>query len=180
MKSTTYDEAIVSLYGLLVDISGLPKNLVVNSNSISGPDVEKILTQVHNVSPNVSDAFIIFDFVETDGDAYGASSGNEFVEIIHPYRLHLRIYGDECHNLALRIFSAFKYLNTALYLEDNGMRMLGINPITSVNEFINLTRWERCDIEIDMIFMSSYEFEQNENYDTEASFVAQPIHIKNF
>lgn len=181
MKPTTYDDALVSIYSMLVERSGLPKNLVINGNSISGADVEKIITQTKRKSPKVTDVFMTFEFREIQSEDFGASpDGATSMDVIAPYGLFLKIYGEHSHDLAQRMLATFKYPQVAMYLDDNGIRITNVGAIESVNEFINYTRWERCDLEVDMLCWLTYDFEQNSNYDTVAETFVKPLHIINF
>ena len=181
LPATTYNQIVENLYSILVEKSGLPQNLVVNIKSISGADVEKILSETTVVSPNVSDSFITFEILENENDAYGATTMSDTkMETIAAYELHLRIYGESCHELAQRMFAAFKLPSTAMELLDNGMKVTDYSQISSVNEFINMTRWERCDFALEFLCRKVYEFKQNSKYDTIAETFSTPIQIENF
>lgn len=161
IPATTYENALKLLRKTLVDYSGIPSNLIINGDSLYGPDVFKEIEdllqgQYEEESPVVTDTFIVFEYKENEDDNYVASMVSQtetttVMETVATYSLYLKIYGNSCHNYAQKIFSIFKTPIIAENLRNSGVYINGVEPITSGTEFINLERWQRSDLEIKTI-----------------------------
>lgn len=161
LPAITYENALTLLRNVLVDYSGILSDLIINADSIYGPDVMKEIESLlqdcyEQESPTVTDTFIVFEYKENEGDHYAATSFSQnnvstTMETIGTYSMYLKIYGDNCHNSAQKILSIFKTPTIAENLRNSGVYINGISPITPGTEFINLVRWQRCDLEIKTI-----------------------------
>ena len=175
---TTYNAALVTLRNQILTYTGLPNNLVLNGDSLYGPDTWKMITELIGEAPDQSSDFIIFEFKEISNDAFGISVDNINIEALAPYGLFLKIYGDRCHEIAYKLASIFKLPQAIETLRATGIKVINSSLINSVNEFINGSRWPRCDIEIDMLcnFKITLENYMPAAY---AESVALPINILN-
>ena len=59
---TTYNAALVTLRNQILTYTGLPNNLVLNGDSLYGPDTWKMITELIGEAPDQSSDFIIFEF----------------------------------------------------------------------------------------------------------------------
>ena len=83
-----------------------------------------------------------------------------------------------CHEIAYKLASIFKLPQAIETLRATGIKVINSSLINSVNEFINGSRWPRCDIEIDMLcnFKITLENYMPAAY---AESVALPVNILN-
>lgn len=145
---TTYEKALIAIRNQILIYSGIPNNFILNGDSIYGPDIWKMITDTIGEAPDHSNTFIVFEFKEIPNDSFGIT--DEFTALA-PYGLFLKIYGDDCHMVAYKLASIFKYADVIEVLRDSGVKVMNGSTIGSVNEFINNTRWSRCDVEIDVL-----------------------------
>ena len=152
LPATTYESALIAVRAEIIRQTGLPSEFVLNSHSVYGPDLLKTINQTIEVSPEIKNGFIVFEFREIESEDYGATQSSETsMETLAAYGFFCRIYGDNCHYYAQKILSVFKYPDTVVKLRQSGCHITSVHAIGSINEFINNVLWPRCDIEIDMI-----------------------------
>lgn len=150
LKSISYENIIRTLRNALITNTNVPATRIINATSVRGPDIFKLLNSTEAISPDLADAFIIFELTENqDNDNYGATSMDDnHMETIMSYDLNLKIYGNDCHILSQTILARFKSAEVALSVRDEGVWIYGISKPESLNEFINNTIWPRCDMKI--------------------------------
>lgn len=173
---TTYENALIALRNQVLTYSGLPNNFVLNGDSLYGPDVWKMITDLIGEAPDQSNTFIVFEFKEIPHDSFGISIDDINIGALAPYGLFLKIYGDKCHEMAYKLASIFKLPQAIETLQASGIKLITSSMISSLNEFINGTRWPRCDIEIDVLCNFSVTLE-NFTGPTYAESIALPINI---
>ena len=174
IPATTYSGAIIALRQMLIEELQIPEWLIINGDSLYGPDVQKRLTQLIAKAPDSKDIFIVFEFKEISNEAFGGTANDSTIATIASYGLFLKIYGDGSHACAQHILGLFKAMPTVEKLCRAGLKVLNTSGISSVNEFINNARWHRCDIEIDILCRLEFEIE---NSTPDIDQIAQPIHI---
>lgn len=153
---TTYENALIELRKIILSYSGLSNDLLLNGDSLYGPDVWKMITDLIGETPNLSNTFIVFEFKEIPSDTYGIDP--EEMLALAPYGLFLKVYGDKCHEFAHKLVAIFKYPPAIEYFRTRGIKIINTSTVGSLNEFINNVRWPRCDIEIDVLCNFSVEF----------------------
>lgn len=170
---TTYEKALVALRNQILIYSGIPNNFILNGDSIYGPDIWKMITDTIGEAPELSNTFIVFEFKEIPNDSFGITGG---FTALAPYGLFLKVYGDNCHMTAYKLAAMFKYADVIEVLQNSGVKVTNTSTIGSINEFINDTRWPRCDVEIDVLCNFDIKLE-NPNDPGYAESLTLPVHI---
>lgn len=178
--TTTFTDALVALRKQILLLTGLSNNYVINGDSVYGPTAYKMVSDIIGIAPSLSDTFIIFEFKEIENDSYGITfdDGNNGYTLI-PYGLFLKIYGDNAHDVAVQLQAGLKFSGTAEELYKQGIKYIGLSNIQSVNEFINGVRWPRCDLELDVLCCSEFNF-NGKNSAVIADKYTHPIEIKSY
>lgn len=176
IPTTTYENALIELRNQILTYSGLPNNFVLNGDSLYGPDVWKMITELIGESPDINDTFIIFEFKEIPNDAFGISIDNTDIKALAPYGLFIKIYGEHCHEAAYKLATIFRLPQVVEIVRKSGIKIMTSSLIGSLNEFINGIRWPRCDIEVDVLCNFNISVD---NYDGDpyAESIALPINI---
>ena len=176
LPTTTYENALIELRNQILRYSGLPNNFILNGDSLYGPDVWKMITEMIGEAPELHDTFIIFEFKEIPNDSFGITVDNADIGALAPYGLFLKIYGEHCHEAAYKLAALFKVPQVVEVVRKSGIKIITTSLIGSLNEFINGIRWPRCDIEIDVLCNFKVELD---NYDGDpyAESIALPINI---
>lgn len=176
IPTTTYENALIELRNQILTYSGLPNNFVLNGDSLYGPDVWKMITELIGESPDINDTFIIFEFKEIPNDAFGISIDNTDIKALAPYGLFIKIYGEHCHEAAYKLATIFRLPQVVEIVRKSGIKIMTSSLIGSLNEFINGIRWPRCDIEVDVLCNFNI-FVDNYDGDPYAESIALPINI---
>ena len=139
---------------LLVKESELPKEHVLNSLSLRGPELDKLIDEKVYLSYNLNDCVLLFE-VSADSNLLDLSlPDKETDEIIKDIGLNVKtiIYGNCSLELAniikARLESAEvreEFLSRSLYLYE-------VSNLSSLNEFKNNTVWPRTDFDISLNF----------------------------
>lgn len=139
---------------ILVKESGLPKERVLNSLSLRGPELDKLIDEKVYLSYNLNDCVLLFE-VSADSTLLDLSlPDKETDEIIKDIGLNVKtiIYGNCSLELAniikARLESAEAregFLSRSLYLYE-------VSNLSSLNEFKNNTVWPRTDFDISLNF----------------------------
>lgn len=154
---TTYEAALIALRNTILSYTGLKNEFLLNGDSLYGPDVWKMLTDLIGEAPELSDTFVVFEFKEIPSEMYAVD--NQDLIALAPYGLFLKVYGDNCHAFAHKLAALFKYPVAVEYFRSNGIKITNTSTVGSLNEFINNVRWPRCDIEIDVLCNFKIDFE---------------------
>lgn len=176
LPTTTYKNVLIELRNQILTYSGLSNNFVLNGDSLYGPDVWKMITEMIGESPEVNDTFIIFEFKEISSDSFGISVDDENISALAPYGLFIKIYGEHCHEAAYKLASIFRVPQVVERVRKAGIKIMTSSQIGSLNEFINGIRWPRCDIEIDVLCNFNVTID-NYSGDPYAESIALPINI---
>lgn len=181
LKAITYNEALVLLRKTILDNTKIPNELILNGDSLYGPDILKTVNRYVSESPDTQTTFIVFEFKEIDNDSYGVTSDdNDTMITLSPYGFYLKIYGDDCHMVSQKIASIFKSSYAVEMLQNSGIKILTTSNITSLNEFINGVRWPRCDLELDVLCRFDFDMlspDQTGGYGEIVDDFARPIEI---
>ena len=162
LAASTYNNILVDIRQIIIAATGIQSELVINSNSLHGPDILNILRAKIAAAPTVDLSFIVFEMKERVDDSYGATSiSGTKTEAIAPYEILFRIYGDNCHELSQKISTLFKLPNLVYNLFLKGAKITGTSAITNATEFINNVRWQRCDLQIELICRYEFDFAED-------------------
>lgn len=171
---TTFDDIIKNLRKVIIEHVGLDNNRVLNTTTVRGADLAKIINESQLNSFNLSDSFIIFELREsTDNTDYYIIDENDLENsIITRYSMDLKLYGNACRVVSLKILSVFREQYILQDLYEKGIHFTGISKPESANEFINNTLWKRSDMTIHLEARIKVEkSKQDEYFDEEMSGV---------
>ena len=148
IEAITYEKMVKSVAAFLDDHSGIAPTRMLNADSIRGTDLSEMISSSQSYSPEASEPFALFEFLENSADENFATKGETetVITTIQRYDLHLKIYGNRSPAAAQRLFAAFKQADNALFLREKGIFVLGVTPIEPVNEFVNNTWLLRRDL----------------------------------
>ena len=169
MIETTFID-IIKLLRLEISIqTGIDLNRIINAISARGPSLVKLISDTEMASFNLSDCFIVFELLETPDTKENVviHDSNGVVTSVVPYDFSMKIYGNACHQVSQIILTKFKTESVALDLYSKGIFIHGITFPTPVNEFINNTVWQRCDMSIHII--TEFRVQTEETSDAEIS-----------
>lgn len=134
-------------------ITGLPAENVLNGLSLYGAELDFYRNQmVESISH--SDGFIVFESVTDPG------SNDEVIEndyetddsyAYFPYQLKVAIYGDNADSIAKLLKSKLLLLDRKALLALQGIQITRISNISSMNEFVNSSMWQRRDFDISFV-----------------------------
>lgn len=177
LNSTTYENAVISLRREICNAINLKPDFLINSDSLYGPEIRQQLTAFVSKAPDLMQPFVIFEFREIENDSFGATQYDDETMIsLMPYGLFLKIYGNFCHITAQKILALFKNPAVSEKLYYEGLKILNVSSPTSVNEFINNVRWQRCDIQVS--FICRFDINLNKNLIPEdIDQLSMPINI---
>lgn len=147
------DEAIVILRNKIVEISGLQNEFVINSLSVYGADLAKIIDETQysikqkalNPTETVNDSMIVFEVMNDEG-----STDNMLQDFIKyaAYVMHITVYGESAEELAHSIKKELLMFETKAKLNYDGVHISSISNINAMNEFKNSVMWQRRDFDV--------------------------------
>ena len=178
LASTTYENAIISLRREIINFLHLNPSFLINADSIHGPEIREQITNLISQAPTVKQPFIVFEFREIEDMSFGATQESDsLMTTLVPYGMFLKIYGDFCHITAQKLVALFKNINICDRLYNEGIKILNTSSPTSINEFINDVRWQRCDIQISTICRFNIDISDLEFNSVDIDQLSMPIHI---
>lgn len=150
LASTTYVTALTALRSVIITQLGISAERVMNAVSVRGPELWKIISSTEINSFNLNDSFIVFEFVINDADGeFGAVDNKDGTsEVLMPYVLKMKFYGNSCNTASQTLLASFKTSDVAITLRNAGVWVYGISKPTSINEFLNNTVWPRVDMDV--------------------------------
>jgi len=145
----------------LITQSELDNTKVLNSNSVRGVDLAKLIANTNNqyTSIETTDVVLLFEFLKHD-DTNNMSYTDEKdkVNTYSSYKVHIIIYGNTSDYVAHKLKSRLLTSKVIQDLYDKGIYLKEVSPIETDNEFINNTYWNRTDL--DIFLGCRYEFSQ--------------------
>lgn len=147
---TNLNSAIIALRKYLIINSELDSSRVLNSLSLNGTELDKLLEDSIYNSIESSNDTLLFEVSENESNSNMSEDDNENNDIIYykMYTCHIIIYGDNSDNIALKLASRMRsnvvidaIYNDGIYIED-------ISNPQSINEFKNNLMWFRTDFDI--------------------------------
>lgn len=133
---------------MIINLSELDPKKVLNSNSVRGVSLEKLIDTNIYTSYNLNDNIILFDVTPTTSENNLTQEYEDSLLIYHAYKLHLVIYGNSSDSLALFLKARIEEEENRIKMHEKGILIEEVNDITSLNEFINDTLWIRNDLDI--------------------------------
>ena len=180
---TTFNDIIKNIRNVIIEYVGLDNNRVLNTASVRGADLLKIINKCELNSFNLNDSFIVFEFKEsTDKDYYIINENDTENSIVSRYQMDIKLYGGACHIISQKMLSVFREEHILQDLYEKGIHFTGIEYPETVNEFINNTLWPRCDMTIRLQARMKVEKSKADEYFPEVSNpeeIYEKIIIKN-
>ena len=173
---TTYEQALIALRSQLLTYTDIPGRMIINGDSLYGPDVWRELSDTIGVAPDIDTPFIVFEFKEIQNEIFVITTDTDGMFAVTPYGFFIKIYGNKCHEVAYKVSSIFKFPPVVESLQNAGIKIVSTSQVSSLNEFINNVRWPRCDVEIDVA--CNFEVPISDPNDPGyAESIAQPIKV---
>lgn len=137
------------LSSMLVKQSGLENSRIINALSIRGPELSKLIQETVELSYDLSDTVVIFEInlEENENINFTEKNDTNIREDVYA-KVDLTIYGNQSTLLGKQLKARFETEKCRYDLQNQGVILMKVGSITSLNEFINNTVWPRCDLEI--------------------------------
>mgnify|MGYP006886776517 CR=1 FL=1 len=166
MKLSCVDDAIKTWRKLIIDITGIPGNKVLNGESIRSPELVTVKNG-QKVPIGYDETCIVFYCDQID-DISVVSTENG-CETVQSYELHLIIYGNCCKKIAQAIKSNLYSREILDVLTENGIGLLSIPYIENTSEYmVDQTYVLRNDIRIR--FDCCFEDKKHMSYENVSEF----------
>lgn len=149
MKNSVED-LITKIRPVIARQSGIDINDIINSDSITGPELTKIVDG-KKVPYQTFDNFIVFEFTETPNVNIYETYDDGKVHAINSYALFLTIYGDKSRTISLRLKARMFTSEVQEYLSNIGISITRFGTIESSTETINTMVYIRRDMSIHFI-----------------------------
>ena len=150
LKSLNYECLVKILYETLLKTTGLDKQCILNKDTITGPTLNKLVSEKDATSFDINDCFMLFEIIETPEiqNNYVTREDDNSISSIMSYDFNITTYGNHCHNLSQIIISNFKNDDLLINLREKGVYVNGVSYPTNVKEYINNVLWVRNDFKI--------------------------------
>lgn len=132
MSLSDINEAIITWRSVLMKITGLSKEYILNGESLRGPEL--VVIKDNKKIPISNTEIAIIHYLDPIDEISVVDSNSDLL-LNQSYELHLIIYGNRCRNVAQRIKSSI-YSQTILeMLRDGGIGLLGIPSYENTSGF---------------------------------------------
>ena len=133
MRLTCIDDAIKIWRTILIEITGIKKNHILNGESIRSPEL--VTVKNGQKIPIGYDETCIIHYCDPIDDISVVDTSN-VNETIQSYELHLIIYGNCCKKVSQLIKSNLYTRNILDELTENGIGLLDVPPVENTSEFM--------------------------------------------
>lgn len=160
----SYKEAVILIRNMIISQSNIDSNHVLNSLSIRGQDLQKLIQDTNiYMSYDLNDKIILFKISKNDNtNNVQLSEENDIISLYTSYKCHLYIYGNNS-------FDFSEILKAKILTEKNiddmffkGINITSCSNIENISDFINNTIWPRSDFNI--YFSYKYNVSLDNNY----------------
>lgn len=162
MTLSCVDEAIIILRKVLMKITGLSNEMIINGESIRG--AELVTIRNGQKVPIGYDETCLVTYVDPIDDI-SVVEGYGGVESVQSYEMHIIVYGNQCKKVAQKIKGNFYTRGILDVLNDNGIGLLSVQPIENASTFMTGNTYVmRNDLRIrfDCVFGDETAIPQND------------------
>lgn len=157
------------LRNLLIEQSALEPERVLNSLSIHGENLDKLLEDSIYVSIDRTDAVLLFELISRESSSDISNEDEDAISTYRSFSLKCILYGNDSNEIATAIVSRLRTEKVIEDLQAQGVYLETVSRIESVNEYKNETMWQRNDFDIDISCLfkiskisAEYEFDSVE------------------
>lgn len=152
---TKVDDLEKILRQTLITQSELNPDRVLNSLSLYGTELDKLLSENVYVSIEQPDTTMLFELKSRKSDAdisFTSEEDNDDMSITYDKAFTLRVimYGYSSSDIALKLTARLRTEEIRLQLYEQGVYLEKVSDPYIINEYKNETMWLRNDIEIDI------------------------------
>lgn len=166
-----FNNLISTFRMMLIKQSELESNRVLNANSVRGQDLSKLTNNNIYTSYKTDDLVMLFEFFENSNDSNVSFTLDDTINQYTSYKVKLIIYGNTSGILANKLKSRLLSSKVQNDLYEFGIYIESISDLETVNEFINNTYWNRCDINININCRYEYsQIDTDEKIDNDYSY----------
>ena len=138
------------LRNLLIEQSTLASERVLNSLSIHGEDLDKLLEDSIYVSLDRTDCVLLFELISRESSSDISNEDEDAISTYRSFSLKCILYGNDSNEIATEIVSRLRTEKVIEDLQAQGIYLETVSRIESVNEYKNETMWQRNDFDIDI------------------------------
>lgn len=163
MTLTCIDDAIKVWRKVLMKITNIPSNMILNGESIRGAELATIKNG-QKVPIGYDETCIVLYYTPLSDNSIVDTNFDDINTTLQSYELHLIVYGNQCKKVAQAIKSNLYSAKVLDILTDNGIGLLSIPYIQNNSTFINSNTYVlRNDISInfDCVFEDEKVLKQN-------------------
>ena len=133
---------------MLAKQSQLDKSRIANAIAPRGVDLSKFVTDKVKLSYDLHDVVIIFEVIgaESEGINFTEAEKDGSIRESSAFEVRLTIYGNEALKMAKILKARIESEKVRADLLDNGLYMIEVQQIQSINEYLNETMWPRADL----------------------------------
>lgn len=153
------------LRNMIIAQSGLDGSRVLNSISIRGQDLEKMIDDKVYSSYDLNDSVILFEVRarNEENESLSMTDEDDSLIVYAPYEIHFVIYGNMSGMLAQVLKARIETEKNRDDMRNEGIQIEKVSNIETLNEFKNETVWIRNDFSIE--FACMYKVEQDSKYE---------------
>lgn len=169
MVLSCVDEAVKTLRKVLMKITGLPNDRIINGESIRGAELVTI-KQGQKVPVGLNETFLVTYCDNIDEISVDEGYDEKEAQSVESYEFHIIVYGTQCKKVAQKIKANFYTRGVLDILNANGIGLLSVQPIENTSTFITDNTYVlRNDIRIrfDCVIGNEKAIEQNDIEESE-------------
>lgn len=162
MTLSCVDEAIIILRKVLMKITGLSNEMIINGESIRG--AELVTIKNGQKVPIGYDETCLVTYCEPIDDI-SVVEGYGGVQSVQSYEFHIIVYGNQCKKVAQKIKGNFYTRGVLDILNENGIGLISVQPIENASTFMTGNTYVlRNDLRIrfDCVFGDETAIPQND------------------
>lgn len=149
MSLKSFSDIDKVIANILVKQSELDNSHILNGLSIRGPELVKYIEDSIEMSPDLSDTFLIF-INSIDDNAVNFTEEVEnstTIRSTNTCSCHIYLYGSSSINVALKLKARLESEYVRLNMYENGVELRKVESPQATTELINNTMWSRADLE---------------------------------
>lgn len=136
---------------VLILQSGLQSTRVLNSLSIYGEDLDKLLEDEIYGSIERNDAMLLFELRSRDSTSnMTQTNDDDTLLLVRSFTLHVILYGNSSSDIASILKTRLETEKVRLSFVERGIYIEDISMPQTLNEYKNQTMWLRNDFDINL------------------------------
>lgn len=144
------NDIVKILRTVLIQQSELNADRVLNSLSMYGTELDKLIEDEKYGAIDQNDALLLFELLARATTYDMSETENDAIQYYKAFTMHVIIYGNTSSDIAIKLINRLRTETVRAELQSNDIYLESVSDVTLLNEYKNDSMWLRADFDINI------------------------------